>query len=118
MNLTGERFGGVRRLTLRRWRRYRVFPVRAPPLLPFPVKLPLVPFAPLACALACAPFVAAQSAAPLSDFGLTFLPDTTLNAASLAGWQTLGEATWQVADGAFMGRVDSGEEGFHFDFQR
>ncbi len=61
--------------------------------------------------LLSSPSSLAQSATPWSDFGLTFQPDTTLEATSLDGWHALGEATWQASDGALMARVDSGEEG-------
>ncbi|SFP81193.1 FG-GAP-like repeat-containing protein [Parafilimonas terrae] len=56
---------------------------------------------------------AAQQApdAPLSEFGLSFLPDHTFKGSSLNGWHTVGNAKWQAGNGELIGEVKAGATG-------
>lgn len=56
---------------------------------------------------------AAQQAqdAPLSEFGLSFLPDHTFKGSSLNGWHTLGDVNWQANNGELVGKTKAGSKG-------
>ncbi|MGN6210995.1 FG-GAP-like repeat-containing protein [Parafilimonas sp.] len=56
---------------------------------------------------------AAQQAqdTPLSEFGLTFLPDHTFKGSSLKGWHTLGDASWQASNGELAGKANANTKG-------
>jgi len=42
--------------------------------------------------------------APLSEFGLSFLPDITFKGSTLKGWHVMGNADWQAKDGELIGK--------------
>jgi hypothetical protein len=52
------------------------------------------------------------SGAPLSDssalHGPSFVPDSKFQGSTLAGWHTLGQATWRAENGELIGRGNSG----------
>ena len=58
-------------------------------------------------------FTHSQSApgAPLSEFGLSFVPDFTFEGSNLDSWHALGDAEWQVSDGEIIGQVRPGSTG-------
>ncbi|MBD0284616.1 MAG: VCBS repeat-containing protein [Flavisolibacter sp.] len=55
----------------------------------------------------------AQSApnAPLSEFGLSFIPDYTFKGSSIKGWHVLGDAEWQAKDGELIGKAKANTKG-------
>lgn len=67
--------------------------------------------------LGCALLSYSQPAAdaPLSEFGLTFLPDYTFEGSSLDGWHVLGDVEWQANNGELVGKIDSGGGWLIFD---
>jgi hypothetical protein len=63
--------------------------------------------------LSCALFSHSQSSpnAPLSEFGLSFIPDHTFKGSSLEGWHVLGDAEWQAKDGELIGKAKANSNG-------
>ena len=63
--------------------------------------------------IGCTIFSHAQSAseAPLSEFGLSFIPDYTFKGSSLQGWHVLGDAAWQAKDGEIIGKAKANSNG-------
>src|SRR6187402_3918304 len=61
----------------------------------------------------CILFSYSQSStnAPLSEFGLSFLPDKTFKGSSLKGWHVLGDAEWQAKDGELIGKAKANSNG-------
>ena len=49
--------------------------------------------------------------APLSEFGLTFIPDYTFQGSSLNDWRTLGDAEWGAENGVLVGKAKAGSNG-------
>ena len=49
--------------------------------------------------------------APAFGAGLTFIPDSTFKGSTLAGWHTLGAATWTARDGEIAGVAKPGGGG-------
>jgi hypothetical protein len=49
--------------------------------------------------------------APLSEFGLSFIPDHTFKGSVLKGWHVLGNAEWQAKDGELIGKAKSDSNG-------
>lgn len=52
-----------------------------------------------------------NSDAPLSEFGLTFIPDHTFKGSSLKGWHVLGSTNWQASDGEMIAKSTSNSGG-------
>ena len=61
----------------------------------------------------CCSFLYSQSPsnAPLSEFGLSFMPDHTFKGSSLKGWHVLGDAEWQAKDGELIGKAKANSNG-------
>src|SRR6478609_4325516 len=61
----------------------------------------------------CAFFSYSQSTtnAPLSEFGLSFVPDQTFKGSGLKGWHVLGDADWQAKDGELIGKAKTNSNG-------
>src|SRR5436190_132677 len=61
----------------------------------------------------CVIFSYSQSTtnAPLSEFGLSFMPDITFKGSSLKGWHTMGDAEWQAKDGELVGKAKANSNG-------
>ena len=61
----------------------------------------------------CAVVAYTQSApvAPLSDFGLSFMPDYTFTGSTLKGWHVLGDADWQASNGELIGKAKPNTKG-------
>ena len=49
--------------------------------------------------------------APLSEFGLSFMPDNTFKGSSLKGWHTMGDVEWQAKDGELIGKTKANSNG-------
>ncbi|MCF3651335.1 FG-GAP-like repeat-containing protein [Synoicihabitans lomoniglobus] len=60
--------------------------------------------------------VQAATDAPLSEFGLSFVPDYTFEGSSLSGWRAWGDADWQASDGEVLGQ--GGPKGGWLVFER
>jgi len=60
---------------------------------------------------ACAVLAQAAADQPLSEFGLTFPPDTTFTGSTLDGWHVLGDAEWSAHNGELIGRAKAGSNG-------
>ena len=61
----------------------------------------------------CVIFSYSQSTtnAPLSEFGLSFMPDYTFKGSSLKGWHVLGDAEWQANNGELIGKAKANSNG-------
>ena len=48
---------------------------------------------------------------PLSEFGLSFMPDHTFKGSALKGWHVLGDAEWQANNGELIGKAKANSNG-------
>jgi hypothetical protein len=65
-------------------------------------------------AFSCSAIIAiGQSApdAPLSEFGLSFIPDYTFKGSSTKGWHVMGDAEWQASNGELIGKAKANSNG-------
>ncbi|MEP7111493.1 MAG: FG-GAP-like repeat-containing protein, partial [Ferruginibacter sp.] len=49
--------------------------------------------------------------APLSEFGLSFMPDHTFKGSSLKGWHAIGDADWEAKNGELIGKAKPNSNG-------
>src|SRR3954468_15970623 len=49
--------------------------------------------------------------APLSEFGLSFMPDHSFKGSGLKGWHIMGDADWQAKDGNLIGKAKANSNG-------
>src|SRR5215218_9589634 len=49
--------------------------------------------------------------APLSEFGLSFLPDIAFKGSTLKGWHAMGDAEWEAKDGELIGKSKANSNG-------
>ncbi|MEI9945317.1 MAG: FG-GAP-like repeat-containing protein [Chitinophagaceae bacterium] len=49
--------------------------------------------------------------APLSEFGLTFMPDYTFKGSTIKGWHVWGDAQWQANNGEIVGKAKANSNG-------
>ncbi len=55
---------------------------------------------------------AQQNPMPLSEFGLTFLPDYSFEGSNISQWKTMGEASWSAQDGEITGTSNDEKGGW------
>jgi len=63
------------------------------------------------CSAFCNAQTSADANAPLSEFGLSFMPDNTFKGSSLKGWHTMGDVEWQAKDGELIGKTKANSNG-------
>jgi hypothetical protein len=56
--------------------------------------------------------VAVAAVAPVFAVGPSFVPDTTFQGSSLAGWHTVGQAEWKAENGEIVGKPTSASGGW------
>ena len=56
--------------------------------------------------------IALLSAAPMFATGPSFEPDVTFKGSSLAGWRTVGQASWHAENGELIGTPKTSDGGW------
>src|SRR4051812_42663491 len=68
-------------------------------------------FSALLCCCATMAFTQSAPVAPLSEFGLSFIPDNTFTGSALKGWHVVGDAEWQASNGELIGKAKPNTNG-------